>query len=123
MHPAKPRASARAVDLGQMTMGRPQLGTKCTCTACKERFYDLNRIPAICPKCGAEQPPEAPAVARRVPYASLESRRRAWRANAPVEADEAKEAEPEEVEDEIIDPDADDDTEIAVEPDHEKIQD
>ena len=36
-------------------MGRPELGTKCTCTACHERFYDLNRAPAVCPKCGAQQ--------------------------------------------------------------------
>lgn len=36
-------------------MGRPELGTKCTCTECQERFYDLNRSPAICPKCGAQQ--------------------------------------------------------------------
>jgi len=41
-------------------MGRPQLGTKCTCVGCSERFYDLNRLPAICPKCHVEQPPEKP---------------------------------------------------------------
>ena len=45
-------------------MGRPELGTKCTCTACHERFYDLNRSPAICPKCGVPQPPEKPRTLR-----------------------------------------------------------
>lgn len=44
-------------------MSRPELGTKCACASCAERFYDLNRSPAICPKCGAPQPP---AVARAV---------------------------------------------------------
>jgi uncharacterized protein (TIGR02300 family) len=39
-------------------MGRAELGTKCTCTGCHERFYDLNRSPVICPKCGLQQPLE-----------------------------------------------------------------
>ena len=38
-------------------MGRPELGTKRTCASCAERFYDLNRSPAVCPKCAAIQPP------------------------------------------------------------------
>lgn len=45
-------------------MGRPELGTKCTCSGCSERFYDLNRAPAVCPKCGAQQPPEKPRMLR-----------------------------------------------------------
>jgi uncharacterized protein (TIGR02300 family) len=40
-------------------VGRRELGTKCTCASCAERFYDLNRSPAVCPKCGAPQPPVA----------------------------------------------------------------
>jgi uncharacterized protein (TIGR02300 family) len=38
-------------------VGRPELGTKCACASCGERFYDLNRSPAVCAKCGATQPP------------------------------------------------------------------
>ncbi|HEX5325082.1 MAG TPA: TIGR02300 family protein [Acetobacteraceae bacterium] len=45
-------------------MGRPELGTKCTCDGCHERFYDLNRSPAICPKCGARHEPASPRGAR-----------------------------------------------------------
>jgi uncharacterized protein (TIGR02300 family) len=45
-------------------MGRPELGAKCTCRACHERFYDLNRSPAICPKCGVQQLPEKPRTLR-----------------------------------------------------------
>ena len=45
-------------------MGRPELGTKCTCAGCNERFYDLNRSPATCPKCGAERTPETPRMPR-----------------------------------------------------------
>lgn len=36
-------------------MGNPELGTKCTCDVCNERFYDLNRPLATCPKCGARR--------------------------------------------------------------------
>ncbi len=38
-------------------MGRPELGGNLTCAGCHECFYDLNRSPAICPKCGAQQLP------------------------------------------------------------------
>lgn len=37
-------------------MAKPELGLKRVCVSCGARFYDLNRVPAICPKCGAEQP-------------------------------------------------------------------
>jgi uncharacterized protein (TIGR02300 family) len=34
-------------------MTKPELGTKRVCTNCSARYYDLNRAPIICPKCGA----------------------------------------------------------------------
>ncbi|MFE8872576.1 FYDLN acid domain-containing protein [Acetobacter persici] len=37
-------------------MSQPDLGTKRVCVSCGARFYDLNRSPAVCPKCGTEQP-------------------------------------------------------------------
>lgn len=37
-------------------MAKPELGLKRTCVDCGVRFYDLNRVPAICPKCGGTQP-------------------------------------------------------------------
>lgn len=43
-------------------MGRPELGAKCTCVDCGLRFYDLGRSPAMCPKCGAQQPPPKPRM-------------------------------------------------------------
>lgn len=43
-------------------MSKPQFGTKYTCEACAERFYDLNRLPATCFKCGAQQAPPKPRV-------------------------------------------------------------
>lgn len=54
-------------------MGIPTLGTKCTCVGCSARFYDLNRLPATCPKCGAQQP--ARATGRRAAPAAVQPRR------------------------------------------------
>ena len=45
-------------------MPKPELGTKRVCVACGARFYDLQKTPAICPKCGTEQPAEAPRTRR-----------------------------------------------------------
>lgn len=45
-------------------MVKPELGTKRICVACGARFYDLQRTPAVCPKCSTEQPPEQPRVRR-----------------------------------------------------------
>jgi hypothetical protein len=34
-------------------MVKPEWGTKRTCMSCTSPFYDLNKKPATCPKCGA----------------------------------------------------------------------
>ena len=33
-------------------MARPELGTKRVCLECSAKYYDLNRDPITCPKCG-----------------------------------------------------------------------
>ena len=33
-------------------MADPELGTKQVCPSCEAKFYDLNKRPATCPKCG-----------------------------------------------------------------------
>jgi len=45
-------------------MVKSELGTKRICVACGTRFYDLTRAPAVCPKCGTEQPPDQPRPRR-----------------------------------------------------------
>jgi len=45
-------------------MAKPELGLKRVCVACSTRFYDLTRAPAVCPKCGTEQPAEQPRLRR-----------------------------------------------------------
>jgi uncharacterized protein (TIGR02300 family) len=47
-------------------MSKPEFGTKHVCEACAERFYDLNRSPVICFKCGATQAPPKPRMYRAV---------------------------------------------------------
>ncbi|TPW36360.1 TIGR02300 family protein [Oecophyllibacter saccharovorans] len=37
-------------------MAQAELGLKRTCVNCGARFYDLNRDPAVCPKCDETQP-------------------------------------------------------------------
>jgi uncharacterized protein (TIGR02300 family) len=91
-------------------MGIPELGSKRTCADCGGRFYDLNRFPGMCPKCGAEQPPEKPRAVR--PQRSSFSGKR-----PPVPVFAADAAEPASL------PDADDldeeDDDVATEPDED----
>lgn len=45
-------------------MAKPELGIKRLCVSCSARFFDLGKSPAVCPKCGAEQPPDQPRPKR-----------------------------------------------------------
>lgn len=58
-----PRAHHLPFTLG-VSMAKPELGHKRVCVSCATRFYDLGRAPAICPKCGTEQPAEQPRLRR-----------------------------------------------------------
>jgi len=89
-------------------MGRPELGTKCTCASCDQRFYDLNRSPAVCPKCGAPQPPVAVRAARPARTNSYGAHMSRRSMPAVVEDD----AEPLAAVEEDVDEDTDDDTNV-----------
>lgn len=39
-------------------MAKDKLGTKQVCPSCEAKFYDLNKRPAVCPKCGHSFDPE-----------------------------------------------------------------
>ncbi len=104
-------------------MAKPELGTKRVCVACGTRFYDLTKSPAVCPKCGTEQPVELPRP-RRSGGNVVEDKRPKKPVPAPEEADVEVEG-VEDVEEEDVIEDASDleddaDTigpEIEVEPD------
>jgi uncharacterized protein (TIGR02300 family) len=37
---------------GSRSVAKPELGTKRLCAGCSAKFYDLNKTPPVCPKCG-----------------------------------------------------------------------
>jgi uncharacterized protein (TIGR02300 family) len=99
-------------------MAKPELGTKRVCVSCGTRFYDLTRQPAICPKCGTEQPAEQPRARRGNP---VDERRRAKIVPVPGLEEPDTEAEPveEEAEEDVLEDTSDlgDEAEIVeVEP-------
>lgn len=69
-------------------MAKPELGLKRSCVACGTRFYDLARSPAVCPKCGTEQPPEQPRVRRAAATPIPDEKLKKRAATAETEADD-----------------------------------
>jgi uncharacterized protein (TIGR02300 family) len=47
-------------------LANPELGTKQICPTCQAKFYDLNKRPAHCPKCGSDFDPDEAVRNRRV---------------------------------------------------------
>lgn len=66
-------------------MAKPELGLKRTCVACGAKFYDMGKQPAVCPKCGTEQPAEQPRPRRSANIVPDEKLKK--RATAATEAD------------------------------------
>ena len=116
-------------------MAKPELGTKRLCAGCGAKFYDLNKDPISCPKCGTVYEvavvaprgrPEAAAVRAPAPepeaaepqeaeFVSLEE------ADAEVEGGTKKPADDtgEDVEVEEVEGDDDDDSTFIEETDEE----
>ncbi|MGF1609013.1 MAG: TIGR02300 family protein [Kiloniellales bacterium] len=46
-------------------MAKPEWGTKHTCQSCGAKYYDLQRTPITCPKCGTQFDPDALLRSRR----------------------------------------------------------
>ena len=52
-------------------MAKPELGSKHKCQNCGTKFFDLNKDPVVCPKCGEVQTvAAAPSAARAAPRAA-----------------------------------------------------
>jgi uncharacterized protein (TIGR02300 family) len=60
-------------DKGIPKVAKPELGSKRQCQNCGVKFFDLNRDPILCPKCGATfQPPALSRAAARAAAADDE---------------------------------------------------
>ncbi len=90
----------------------PGVGSKRVCVSCAARFYDLARTPPVCPKCGTEQPPEAP---RPPPIRRSPQRGRMMKPLPPVARETDDEAAP------VLDADVDED-EVEVDEDAEAVE-
>ncbi len=47
-------------------LANPELGAKQVCPNCQSKFYDLQRRPAVCPKCGFSFDPEEALRSRKI---------------------------------------------------------
>ena len=76
-------------------MAKPELGTKRLCASCSAKFYDLNKDPIHCPKCGAVYE-VAPVVTRGRPDAAAAAAVAAAAAAAAAARPAAAAAQPDE---------------------------
>jgi uncharacterized protein (TIGR02300 family) len=109
-------------------MPKPELGLKRVCVACGTKFYDLGKNPAVCPKCGTEQPAELPRP-RRTGGNVVEDKRPKKPVAEDVDADVEVEAADEEAEEGVLEDtsDLEDDADaiggdIEVEPDSDETE-
>jgi uncharacterized protein (TIGR02300 family) len=104
-------------------VAKAELGMKLTCDSCGARFYDLNKQPGICPKCGTGN--TRPVIFKASRTRADESKRapvavKAPPKPAPAEADAPEAADDEEDEaviEDTSDLGEDDDVEVPVEKD------
>lgn len=71
-------------------MVKPELGLKRVCVACGTKFYDLTRAPALCPKCGTEQPAEQPKLRRTTSALPAEEKVKKRAAEPELEGEEVE---------------------------------
>ena len=101
-------------------VANPELGAKQVCPNCQAKFYDLNRRPAHCPKCGTDFDPDEAVRTRRVrgrpagvpePEADDEDREDQVKARAADDEDEDEEVDAPEIDEEVDDVGVSDDDE------------
>ena len=60
---ATPEADVQSI--GGLAVAKPEWGLKRVCQSCSAKFYDMQRNPIVCPKCGATFDPDALLKSRR----------------------------------------------------------
>jgi uncharacterized protein (TIGR02300 family) len=103
------RAQNLNILLEDCLMAKNKLGTKQICPSCEVKFYDLNKRPAICPKCDAEFDPEDETV--KTSTAKVKEKT----AKAAVKSEDGEDDEDEEEAKKNTDEDEEDDEEAAKE--------
>ncbi len=93
---------------GKHILVKADLGTKRACPSCNSRFYDLDKRPIECPKCGFSYEPEALFKQRR-------SRQPEPAATGTIRAEDAEDDEDEDDENEDADSDEDEEEEAVEE--------
>lgn len=123
---AQSQRAGLAGDINRRTkVGKVDLGMKLTCESCGARFYDLNKTPAVCPKCGAKNARPQVFRSRRPAEERAEKAKSLAAAAAavpkPVEDADVEAADDDEAEDVIEDTsdlgEDDEDVEVVVEKD------
>ena len=84
--------------VGVPLVTKPNWGLKRTCQSCGARFYDLEKDPIVCPKCGVEFDPEAALKTKRTKAPAPAPK--PVPAPAPVEAETGDDLEP--IEEEVV---------------------
>ena len=113
---------------GLMTVVKPEWGSKHVCQSCGTKYYDLQKSPIVCPKCGAEFDPDALLKSRKGRSLSASKAEEAeaakLKAKKAAEAKaKAKAAEEEEADDDLEDVEVDVDIEDDDEEDDALIED
>jgi uncharacterized protein (TIGR02300 family) len=110
-------------------MAKPELGLKRVCVSCGTKFYDMTKTPAVCPKCGTEQPAEQPRPRRTGGNVVEDKRPKKAAVVEDVDADVEIEAVDEEAEEGVLEDtsDLEDDADaiggdIEVEPDSDETE-
>jgi uncharacterized protein (TIGR02300 family) len=103
------------------SLASPELGTKQLCPTCQAKFYDLNKRPAHCPKCGSDFDPDEAVRNRRVRARIVtpdpdEADERPNQVAADAEADEEEDPGAPELDEVVDEPLVADDDEDGVEP-------
>lgn len=89
-------------------MAKVDLGMKLTCESCGARFYDLNKQPGICPKCGTAN--ARPVIFKASRRPSAEDREKA--ANLAAHKAPSKAPASDDDEDAVADSDDDEDEDV-----------
>jgi len=102
---------------------KPNLGQKQTCKKCEARFYDLNKNPAECPKCGETIKITKSKTKRAAPLPEEVAAETPAVVAAPIAADAPKnDSNDDDIDlDGIVSDDDDDDDELDDDPDDDDL--